>query len=66
MFTKRFLHSLTKHKKNSNNSHQIKHLYASYEIHNLFDHSLKVTSAKLSREKSEVTKCIGVQVSQLI
>ena len=66
MFTKRFLHFLTKDKKNSNNSHQIKQLYASYEIHNLFDHSLKATKAKLSRERNEVTKCIGVQVSQLI
>ena len=66
MFTKIFLHFLTKHKKNSNNSHQIKQLQASYEIHNLFDHSLKTTNAKLSRERSEVTKCIGVQVSQLI
>ena len=49
MFTKRFLHFLTKHTKNSNNSHQIKQLSASYEIHNLFDHSLKATNAKLSR-----------------
>ena len=66
MFTKRLLHFLTKHKKNSNNSHQIKQLSASYEIHNLFDHSLKATNAKLSRERSTVTKCVGVQVSQLI
>ena len=36
------------------------------EIHNLFDHSLKATDVKLSRERSEVMKCIGVQVSQLI
>ena len=66
MFTKRFMHFLTKHNKNSNNYHQIKQLQASYEIHNLFNHSLKATYAKLSRERSEVTKCIGVQVSQLI
>ena len=26
-----------------------------YEIHNLFDHSLKATNAKLSRERSEVS-----------
>ena len=66
MFTKRFLHFLMQHMKNTYNSLQIKQLYASYEIHNLFDHSLKATNAKLSRERSEVTKCIGVQVSQLI
>ena len=62
----RCLQILTKHMKNSNKSHQLKQLYASYEIHNLFHHSLKATNAKLSRERSEVTKCIGVQVSQLI
>ena len=66
MFTERFMHFLTKHNKNSNNYYQIKQIKASYEIHNLFDHSLKATYAKLSRERSEVTKCIGVQVSQLI
>ena len=66
MFTKRFMHFLTKYNKISNNYHQIKQLQASYKIHNLFDHSLKATNAKLSRERSEVTKCIEVQVSQLI
>ena len=66
MFTERFMYFLTKHNNNSNNNYQIKQIKASYEIHNLFDHSLKATYAKLSRERSEVTKCIGVQVSQLI
>ena len=39
------MHFLTKHNKNSNTYHQIKQLQASYEIHNLFDHSLKATKA---------------------
>ena len=54
------------HNKNSSKYHQIKKLKATYEIHNQLDHSLNATNAKLPRKWNEVTKCIGVQVSQLI
>ena len=52
--------------KNSNKYHQIRKSKATNEIHIQFDHSLNATYAKLSRKWSEVTKCIRVQVSQLI
>ena len=45
---------------------KITQLQVTYKIHNQFDIGLKATSAKLSRKWSEVTKCIGVQVSQLM
>ena len=35
-----------------------------YKIRNQFDIGLKATNAKLSWKWSEVTKCIGVHVSQ--
>ena len=57
---------LQKHSKIYDNYPQIMQIQADYEIHNLFDISLKATNDKLSSEWSEVTKCIGVQVSQQI
>ena len=53
---------------NKNNTIQIKitQQHATYKIRNQFDIGLKATDAKLSRKWSEITKCIGVPVSQLI
>ena len=45
---------------------EITQLEVTYKIRNQFDIGLKETSAKLSWKRSEVTKCIGVQVSLLI
>ena len=53
-------------KKNNTIITKITQLQATYKIHNQFDIGLKATYAKLSRKWSKVTKCIGVQVSQLI
>ena len=45
---------------------KIMQLQVNYKICNQLDIGLKATNAKLLRKWSEVTKCIGVQDSQLI
>ena len=64
--TGRFLLLVQKHNKNNTISIKITQLDVSYKTHIQFDIGWNAPSAKLSQERSEVTKCILVQVSQLI